>query len=231
MDVDQKKIWKLREQGFNVGTEYLDCDVQIICVYTMDQVLNVLRQIPQHPNTLISVESTIDPRRIGELHAKVDSAKLVLFPHRYNPNDLQHRVFNLDRVMGARSDIGWEMAIDFYSNFMDTDLIHRVDFEIAGLAKVAENAYRFIEIAMSEYLHLLCDDASVDYGKLRAAMNTKWNIDVKETRDGIGGHCLPKDMDIFRHFMKSDPLRGNILNLLFWKDTDYKRKYGNHRRP
>lgn len=226
MDVDQHRVWELRKEGFQVGTEYLDCDVHIICVYTTDQVIEVLKNIPQHKSTLISVESTLDPARIGELHHQVTSAKMVLFPHRFNPGDADHKVFNLDRVMGPRSDIGWKMAMDFYGHFMDTGLIHRVSFDIAALAKVAENAYRFIEIALSEYLSLLCDDAKVDYEELRKAMTTKWNIDVKEARDGIGGHCLPKDMDLFRKFMPADNL--DILNLLFYADAEYKRKHGNH---
>jgi UDP-N-acetyl-D-mannosaminuronic acid dehydrogenase len=229
MDVNQDRVWDLRGRGYDVGTEYLDCDVQIVCVYTMDQVCDVLRKIPQHKSTLISVESTIDPRYIGKMNDLVTSAKLVLFPHRYNPGDKDHRVFNLDRVMGARSDIGFDMAVDFYKNFMNPDLIHRVDFEIAGLAKVAENAYRFIEIALSEYMCLLCNDAHVDYKQLREAMVTKWNIDVKEARDGIGGHCLPKDFDILRKFLK-DPTGLDIFNRLFYADAEYKRKYGTNRR-
>ena len=225
MDVNQDRVWELRREGFNVGTELLDCDVHIVCVYTMDQVIDVLKKIPRQRNsTLISVESTIDPCRLYKLSECITSAKMVLFPHRYNPDDADHRVFNLDRVMGARSEIAYDAAIGFYAHFMDLDFIHKVDFEVAAMAKVAENAYRFMEIALSEAMRMACDEVDIDYEQLRVAMNTKWNIDVKEAREGIGGHCLPKDMDIFRNYMFPGPL--NIFNRLFYTDAEYKRRYG-----
>ena len=54
-------------------------------------------------------------------------------PHRYNPGDPDHRVFNLDRVMGARTEAAFDRGIGFYMHFMDVDYIHRVSFKVAAV--------------------------------------------------------------------------------------------------
>jgi UDP-N-acetyl-D-mannosaminuronate dehydrogenase len=226
MDVSQKRVWELRQQGYNVGTELVKSDVYIICVYTTDQVFDVLKQIETDHNTIISIESTIRPDAIDRLRTLDIKGHMVLFPHRYNPNDPEHRVFNLDRVMGGRDDRAVQAAMHFFTRFMDSCHIHIVSFRAAGLAKVVENAYRFMEISLAEYLKLHCDRMGIDFDELRKAINTKWNTDIKEARDGIGGHCLPKDMNLFRHYMRNDPLIGNLFNLLYYMDAEYKSLYG-----
>jgi len=41
---------------------------------------------------------------------------------------------------------------------------------------------------------MLCAKIGMNFEDLRAACNTKWNVDIPEARDGIGRHCLPKDI-------------------------------------
>ena len=228
MDINQQRVWELRELGYEVGTEMIASDVYIICVYTTDQVIDVIKKIPNKgKDVLISVESTLDPEVDYMLtESLLGEANLVLFPHRFNPNDPDHRVFNLDRVMGARTEKEIDIALEFYSHFMHLSYVHVVPFEIAALTKVAENAYRFMEIALSEAMRMAIEEDDLSYEELRQAMNTKWNIDVKEARDGIGGHCLPKDMDLFRKWCYNSL---EVFDRLFYTDAEYKRKYGFHR--
>jgi UDP-N-acetyl-D-mannosaminuronic acid dehydrogenase len=44
---------------------------------------------------------------------------------------------------------------------------------------------------------MYCKENGVSFSELRNALNTKWNVNVLEPRDGIGGHCLPKDTKMF----------------------------------
>ena len=46
------------------------------------------------------------------------------------------------------------------------------------------------------------------------------NVEILEPREGIGGHCLPKDT---RMFMKSMFIRSKILAAAMEVDEDYKR--------
>ncbi|MGB0028298.1 MAG: hypothetical protein WBP64_15795, partial [Nitrososphaeraceae archaeon] len=48
-----------------------------------------------------------------------------------------------------------------------------------------------------------------------------WNVDILEPRDGIGGHCLPKDTKMFLQSSKS--IRSKMLAAAMEVDEDYKR--------
>lgn len=96
------------------------------------------------------------------------------------------------------------------------------EIEIAELAKVIENANRFMQIAFAEDLYLYCQANDVNFSELRDALNTKWNVEILEPRDGIGGHCLPKDTKMFINSTKS--IRSKILTAAMDVDSEY-RKY------
>ncbi len=82
--------------------------------------------------------------------------------------------------------------------------------EIAEITKIAENAYRFMEIAFAEELKMVCDNISIDFEELRQSVNTKWNTKIMEAKDGIGGHCLPKDSQMFLDISNNMPFSSLI---------------------
>ena len=61
----------------------------------------------------------------------------------------------------------------------------------------------------------------MNFGELRNALNTKWNVNVLEARDGIGGHCLPKDAKMF--LQSSDATKSEIVAAAIDVDHDYRR--------
>ena len=94
--------------------------------------------------------------------------------------------------------------------------------EIAELTKLIENAHRYLQIAFAEELYLYCQSNSIDFPELRDALNTKWNVEILEPREGIGGHCLPKDTKMF--LQSSNSSKNNILTAAMEVDQEY-RKY------
>lgn len=93
--------------------------------------------------------------------------------------------------------------------------------EIAETTKIVENAHRYLQIAFAEDLYLYCQANNISFPELRDALNTKWNVDVLEPREGIGGHCLPKDT---RMFLQSSARRkSKILAAAMEVDEDYKK--------
>lgn len=177
-----------------------NASIYLICVWNMNQILKVIRTIGEETNgfPLIVIESTIDISRATELGDLIQEQQLqvVAFPHRWNPNDPEHGVLNQDRVIGGEPE-AVARALEFYSPFLQGATIHCADFWTAAFTKVAENAYRFLEIAAAQELKEMATSIGVDFKQLRQLMNTKWNIDVREAREGVGGKCLPKDMAIF----------------------------------
>jgi UDP-N-acetyl-D-mannosaminuronate dehydrogenase len=93
--------------------------------------------------------------------------------------------------------------------------------EIAEMTKIIENAHRYLQIAFAEDLYLYCQANNVNFSELRDALNTKWNVNILEPREGIGGHCLPKDTRMFLQSSKS--IKSKILTAAIEVDQDYRR--------
>lgn len=212
VDINENRLKELQNKYKNVNFSKEAPkvgDYFILSVYTTEQVESVINSIERKNNPLIIIESTIFPEtaeKLLKLHEKYNDFDLVIFPHRFNPGDKEHAVFNLKRIIGGIDDKSLDRALDFYYNFMPKNLIIKVPYFIAALSKVAENAYRFIEIAIAEEFKMECDRLGIDFNELRKAMNSKWNIDLKEARDGIGGKCLPKDVELLSSYFDKNEI-------------------------
>jgi UDP-N-acetyl-D-mannosaminuronate dehydrogenase len=92
---------------------------------------------------------------------------------------------------------------------------------LAETTKVVENCNRYLQIAFAEELYLYCQANNINFPELRDAVNTKWNVNILEPGEGIGGHCLPKDTKMFLQSSKS--IKSKILAAAMEVDEDYKR--------
>jgi UDP-N-acetyl-D-mannosaminuronic acid dehydrogenase len=92
--------------------------------------------------------------------------------------------------------------------------------EVAELTKIIENSHRYLQIAFAEELYLYCKSNNISFSELRNSLNTKWNVEISEPRDGIGGHCLPKDTKMFIN--SSNTIRSKILEAALEIDEDYR---------
>ena len=95
------------------------------------------------------------------------------------------------------------------------------EIEIAELTKIIENAHRYLQIAFAEDLYLYCQANNINFAELRDSLNTKWNVNVLEPREGIGGHCLPKDTKMFLNSSKS--IKSKIIEAAIQVDSEYRR--------
>jgi UDP-N-acetyl-D-mannosaminuronate dehydrogenase len=195
--------------------------------------------------SLVSIESTI-PKGTSKKIFEILNHRLHVAhaPHRWYALEEDVHGVNQIRVIGGVSDCCLKIALQFYDSGNDvlelTDNItsnkiydtpktnslgipmHAVsEIEIAELTKIIENADRYMQIAFSEDLYLYCQTNNVNFGDLREALNTKWNVNILEPRDGVGGHCLPKDTKMFLQSSKS--IRSKILMAAMEVDQDYRR--------
>ena len=92
--------------------------------------------------------------------------------------------------------------------------------EVAELTKIIENSHRYLQIAFAEELALYCKANNISFTELRHSLNTKWNVEILEPRDGIGGHCLPKDTKMFVN--SSNSIKSKILQAAIEIDEDYR---------
>lgn len=196
-----------------LGVDIPEADVYLICVWNTEQIMDVIEEISwmervDGVDPLIVIESTIDMSRYNSILKTIEECgvedMMATFPHRWNPGDPNHGVFNQPRVLGAGTAKALKRAHEFYGDFMEERDIHLTDFWTAAASKVCENAYRFAEIAMAQELSQAVEKSGRNWQRLKDAMNTKWNIHVRDARDGVKGKCLPKDMAIFNKFFPSN---------------------------
>lgn len=95
--------------------------------------------------------------------------------------------------------------------------------EVAELAKITENTYRFVEIAFAESLAMTCEKQKIPFEEVKKACNTLkrpehgYQIQILEAKKGIEGHCLPKDIRYLLSANRSELLEGAILIDKYYK--------------
>jgi len=230
-DINPKAVEHAKKNGLNSTNDELPyADIYVIAVTTsinkddtpdMSNIYDVCHKISKtNPDSLICIESTISIGTCRQISEKYSLSKIVHCPHRFWEGDTVNYGIVQTRVFGALNDGSYEMGKAFYET-QQVPIIELSSIEIAEMCKVTENAYRFVEIAFAEELHTICDKLGLPFEELRKAANTKWNINILEARDGIGGHCLPKDIRYLWTIIKSPLLKGAIT-----ADETYKKLNG-----
>ena len=195
--------------------------------------------------SLVSIESTIPKGTSNKIFELLNHRLHVAHaPHRWYSLEEDVHGVNQVRVVGGVSDCCLKVALQFYDSgnevleFNDDTVakdnhkscrinslgipMHPVsEIEIAELTKIIENADRYMQIAFSEDLYLYCQANNVNFAELRDSLNTKWNVNILEPRDGVGGHCLPKDTKMFLQSSKS--IKSKIMMAAMEVDHDYRR--------
>ena len=208
----------------------------------VDGLMSVVEKISREAKAgaLISIESTIPKGTSKKVFEKVDHRLHVVHaPHRWYALEEEVHGVNQLRIVGGVSNCCLQHGLNFYDGRevvpQTTETatssaagiktlsipMHPVSsVEVAELTKIVENAHRYLQIAFAEELYLYCKSNSISFSELRESLNTKWNVEVLEPRDGIGGHCLPKDTRMFIN--SSNTIRSKILQAAMEIDEDYR---------
>ena len=157
--------------------------------------------------TLIIVESTMSPGTIDhtvlpilEANGKKSGRDFYLAhcPERVMPGYLLHNLKTMDRVIGGHTTYAAILAQMLYSHIVEGDL-DITDCVTAELVKVAENAYRDVQIAFANELALACESVGANVWRVRELVNKSPGRDVLLPGAGVGGHCIPKDPWLLAH--------------------------------
>ncbi len=219
-DIDENKTAKSSPfDVFNEWSKVPKCDKYVICVNTgwkdkepdMSNVFDTCKNISKKGNNpLVCIESTVSVGTCRKIAEEVfDAVSLVYVPHRYwseNPED--HGIKQI-RVVGALDKASLIRAKEFYE-ILEIPLYCVTSLEVAETVKIAENAYRFVQIAFVEQLKVLCEKNNISFNEVHRGANTKWNVALMDAREGIKGECLPKDIRYLRYLGKSPLLNGAI---------------------
>lgn len=190
-----------------------ETDVIIICVPTpltvnrepeLRYIVNVTEQIAQHlrRGQLVCLESTTYPGtteevilpRLEATGLKVGEDFFLAFsPERVDPGNARYTTKNTNKLVGGVTLACLDVATTFYSQTI-LKVIPVSSPSIAEMAKVFENTYRAVNIALVNEMALLCDRMGLDVWEvLDAAFTKPFGIQPFYPGPGVGGHCIPLD--------------------------------------
>ena len=214
IDINSQKV-EAASKLFPTYDEWADApnsDAYIICVNTglgnkptVKPFEKVCKSIADKEGTqpLIAIESTLPYGASRKMCAEYDFTNLVNCPHRYWGVDEELYGVNQLRVIGGINEDSLQNGIEFYTK-AEIPLHPVSSIEISELSKVVENSHRYVQIALVEELFMMCQENGINFEELREACNTKWNVGLLEPRNGIGGHCLPKDIKMLTEMRDSE---------------------------
>ena len=190
-----------------------NCDAILICVptpltvtrepdltYLVDAASSLARIL--EPGQLVVLESTTYPGTTRErlqpileesgLKAGEDFA-LAFSPERIDPGRTEHTIRTTPKIVGGVTESCTAKAAELYSLICD-QIVQVSGPEAAELAKLLENIFRSVNIALVNELAQLCDRMGIDIWEVVEAAGTKpFGFMRFDPGPGMGGHCLPVD--------------------------------------
>lgn len=152
--------------------------------------------------TLVVLESTTWPGTTEEvmapilettgLRAGVDFS-LAYSPERIDPGNPVYGLTNTPKVVGGLTPECRDRAVAFYSKFVDK-VVPVSGLREAEMAKLIENTYRHVNIALMNEMSIFCDELGIDLWEAIEAADTKpFGFQAFRPGPGVGGHCIPID--------------------------------------
>jgi UDP-N-acetyl-D-glucosamine dehydrogenase len=155
------------------------------------------------PGMLVVLESTTYPGTTDEivrpvlekasgLTAGVEFS-LAFSPERIDPGNPRYGIRNTPKVVGGHTLSCTDAAARFYGQFCDQVVRARSARE-AEMAKLLENTYRHVNIALVNEMAIFCHELGVDlWDAIRCAATKPFGFQAFFPGPGVGGHCIPID--------------------------------------
>ena len=189
-------------------------DALIICVPTplsqtrdpdMSYVESTGRAIAKtlRPGQLVVLESTTYPgttrdllKPILEEGSGLKAGRdffLAYSPEREDPGRVDFSTETIPKLVGGYGPAGKRLAVALYSSAISR-VVPVANCEIAEAAKIVENVYRCVNIAMVNELKMLFDKMGINVWDVIDAAKTKpFGYSAFYPGPGLGGHCIPID--------------------------------------
>ncbi len=169
--------------------------------YVKHAVDNTLKNLKQKP-FLIVLESTTYPGTTREFIVeelekrgiKVGVEVFVAFsPERVDPGNRNYSIENTPKILGGYSENCLKVASSLYSKIIEK-IVPVETLEEAEMAKLLENTFRAVNIALVNELTLMCDRMGINiWNVIKAASTKPYGFMPFYPGPGIGGHCIPLD--------------------------------------
>jgi len=213
VDVADSEIQALGDPEFSdTPAPLADADVVVLCLPTpltdgapdLTMVLAASEEVGRalRPGMLVVLESTTYPgttedmvRPILESESGLAAGRdfaLGYSPERIDPGST-HSIHETPKIVSGLTDRCRDLAVSFYGAFVQTVATTRTPRE-AEMAKLVENTFRQVNIALVNELAIMARDLKVDiWDALHAAATKPFGYLPFWPGPGVGGHCIAID--------------------------------------
>jgi UDP-N-acetyl-D-glucosamine dehydrogenase len=164
---------------------------------TADDIAATLR-----PGQLVVLESTTYPRTTREIMLPRFEARglklgkdffLAYSPEREDPGRKDFNTQTIPKLVGGIDAKSGEIAVALYRKAIK-QVIPVSSAEVAEAAKLLENIYRAVNIALVNEMKMVLDAMGIDVWEvIRAASTKPFGFQAFYPGPGLGGHCIPID--------------------------------------
>ncbi|MBI4515432.1 MAG: nucleotide sugar dehydrogenase [Deltaproteobacteria bacterium] len=190
-----------------------ECDAIILCVPTpltenrepdLSFVVATAETVARHlrPQQLVVLESTTYPGTTDEVVRPILERNgltagtdffLAYSPEREDPNNAQFSTRTIPKLVGGYSARCGQLAAALYGAVVER-VVPVSSTRVAEAAKLLENIYRSVNIALVNELKVLFDRMHLDVWEVIDAAATKpFGFTPFYPGPGLGGHCIPVD--------------------------------------
>src|SRR5215472_13718547 len=216
-DVTDAEIAEILDRGFRATTDEAAVtpqDVIVICVPTpLSEAdgpdLSAVRAASAtagrllKAGALVSLESTTYPGTTEEVVRPLlekDSGLaagigfyLAFSPERIDPGNPHYGFANTPKIGGGLTPTCTDAAEAFYAQICD-QVVRAKSAREAEMAKLLENTYRHVNIALVNEMAVFCRELDIDlWDAIRCAATKPFGFAPFYPGPGVGGHCIPID--------------------------------------
>ena len=205
-------------QASSTGSDIADAEIVVIAVPTpldsdrkpdlafIESACKTIAENIVHPVLVIN-ESTSFPGTIRNfikpLIEKLSTNKIehlyAISPERVDPGRVDWDQKNTPRLYAGLTPEASKKTRDFYSTFCD-NLIEVSSPEVAEAAKLFENTFRQVNIALVNEFAQIAHALGISVHETLDAANTKpYGFMKFNPSAGVGGHCIPVDPSYLAH--------------------------------
>ena len=236
-DIDSDQLSSMIDAGFSPTVEpdcISDSEVVLICVPTpldddrtpdIGQIEAAAEVVSQHlrPGSLVVLESTTYPGTTEDVVRPILEAgsgltagtdfHLAYSPERIDPGNLEWGVRNTPKVIGGLTAACTDRAVKFYDQVVDT-VVPTSGLREAEFAKLLENTYRHVNIALMNEMAVFCHELGIDlWAAITAAETKPFGFQAFRPGPGVGGHCIPIDPNYLSWVARSVGFRLRFVEL------------------
>ncbi|CAN5376147.1 nucleotide sugar dehydrogenase [soil metagenome] len=225
-DLSNDDIAEMIQGGFSATTDeskIAEASVAVICVPTplsedggpdLRAVEGAVDAVARNlqPGMAVILESTTYPGTTEEVVLpKLEEGGLVAgedfclaySPERIDPGNPTYGAKNTPKVVGGHTPACADAASEFYGKFVDT-VVRTKGTREAETAKLLENTYRHINIALVNEMTRFCHELGIDlWDVINAAKSKPFGFQAFYPGPGVGGHCIPIDPNYLSHQVRA----------------------------